>query len=115
MTTPMDINHPVSGNREFGIYNDAARPGEFTFYTMGVDRTSDILFDIANYRNNVYKKGDELWSNIQKNMIQFIINNGGQAETYTPKRVVARPRYMDVERYLKGQIDFPTLKTLLGC
>jgi len=115
MTTPMDINHPVSGNREFGIYNDQTRPGEFTFYTMGVDRTSDLMFRLLNSNNQVFDGGDALWSNIQKNMIQFIINNGGQAETYTPIQIIARPKYEDVKRFLRGEIDFPTLKTLLGC
>lgn len=48
-------------------------------------------------------------------MVQFIINNGGQSELYTPAKVIARPNYNQVQRYLRGEIDFPTLKLILGC
>jgi hypothetical protein len=116
ITTPLDYRHPVSGNREFGIYSDTAHPGEYVFYTMGVDRTSDIIFSIGNaevFGRPGFTKADNTWSTIQKNMIQFIIDNGGQSEKY--KQIKARPKWEDVKDYLLGNCDFAELKRRLGC
>lgn len=52
-----DFEHPVAGNRRFGIYSDPDRPGEFVFYTMGVDRIWDRGFDLfpmVRVRTNQY-------------------------------------------------------------
>ena len=45
MKTPLDFKHPVAGNRRVGIYSDPDHPGEYVFYTMGVDRAWDLIFD----------------------------------------------------------------------
>lgn len=82
---------------------------------MGVDRTSDLMFDIVNWRNLVFEGGDDVWSNIQNNMIQFIIDNGGDTELYGPPKIIDRPKYLQVESYLRGEINFTELKSLLGC
>lgn len=121
MTTPLDFGHPVSGNRRFGIYSDPAHPGEFVFYTMGVDRISDRAFSFGNWlQEHVVKKtgfddADRLWSNMQQGMVQFIQNNNGSASFYSNHNTTARPYWSDVEEYLKGIIDFPELKRRLGC
>jgi len=113
--TPLDYEHPVAGNREFGIYEDPTRPGEFTFYTMGVDRTWDITFASGNWTGAGFRSADKLWSNVQDKMIMFIKANGGQAEFYSQKSIIARPKWDDVKDYLYGNIDFATLKQRLGC
>lgn len=51
---------------------------------MGVDRTSDFMFSLINSDNSVFDGTDALWENIQKNIIQWLIQKGGQAENYTP-------------------------------
>jgi hypothetical protein len=38
-----DLEHPVSGNREIGIFANPGGTG-YTFHTMGVDRTTNWLF-----------------------------------------------------------------------
>jgi len=116
METPADHDHPVSGNREFGIYADPAHPGEYSLYTMGVDRTSDWMYSVLNWADNtVFDGADKLWSNIQKNMIQFINANGGSASYYYPQRIAARPKWGEVYDYLRGFQTFAQLKQKLGC
>ena len=39
----------------------------------------------------------------------------GQAEFYSQRSIIARPKWSDVEDYLKGIIDFAELKAKLGC
>jgi hypothetical protein len=120
MATPLDFSHPVAGNREFGVYRstDPLHPNEFVFYTMGVDRTSDWVFDLGNSMLNGFAKADQLWNSVQKNMINFINkpSSGGQAQYYgPPASVKARPKWDDVKDYLKGLITWETLKQRLGC
>jgi hypothetical protein len=111
MTSPVDYNHPVSGNREFGIFGSPATG--YTFYTMGVDRTSDYLFNAINPLVDGFGAADALWSNMAKNMAAYITSLGGVA-TVMPK-VVSRPNWSDVRDYLEGKIDFATLKKRMGC
>jgi hypothetical protein len=118
MISPMDGIHPVSGNRRFGVYADPNRPGEFTFYTMGVDRTSDWVRDIANtsiFGQQGFKAADALWSDIQKNMINKIKADGGQAQYYSEPNYIARPDYITVKDFLDGKISIEELKRKIGC
>ncbi len=118
MSTPQDLDHPVAGNREFGVYSDPSRPGEFVFYTMAVDRTSNIVNAIANsdfFGNNVFNGSDALWNDMQQNMINFVSSHGGQAQYYNPTTIIARPKYNDVEDFLRGIITYDQLKQRLGC
>ena len=115
METPFDEEHPVAGNREFGIYNVPSLPGEFTFYTMGVDRTWDLGSEIQNQLFNGFGHADALWQKVQQNLIAFINNQGGQASYYNNHQTIARPKWNDVKKYLRGEIDFNQLKVLLGC
>lgn len=39
----------------------------------------------------------------------------GTATYYFKPRIIARPKWNQVERYLKGEIDFIALKEILGC
>lgn len=121
MTTPLDFGHPVSSNRRFGIYSDPDHPGEFDFYTMGVDRIWDGTFAFGNWlkekatKQNGFDEADKLWTSLQTKMIKFITDNGGSATYYSRPRIIARPKWDQVERFLKGEISFVTLKAILGC
>lgn len=101
-------------NRCWGIFSDADHPGEFNFYTMGVDRTWDWIFATGNELFNGFEKADSLWSSLQQKTIQFVKNNGGQAEFYSKKIIKARPQWNDVKKYLQGEFDFTELKRRLG-
>ncbi|MBK8711317.1 MAG: hypothetical protein IPL97_05540 [Niastella sp.] len=113
--TLLDYEHPEGGNRRFGIYYDPDHPGEYVFYTMGVDRAWDWIFDWGNEPFGGFKRADSLWSSMQQGMIQFIQNNNGSATFYSSHNTIARPHWTDVEDYLKGDIDFMELKRRLGC
>ncbi|NNU33808.1 hypothetical protein HK413_06020 [Mucilaginibacter sp. S1162] len=115
MTSPLDFNHPVSGNREFGVYPDPNNPGSYTFYTMGVDRTSDWFFSTINTFNTVFNGADQLWTAMQGNMINYINTHGGHAQYYGRKNYIARPNYNLVKDYLNGKISLAQLKSKIGC
>jgi hypothetical protein len=48
-------------------------------------------------------------------MIKFINSNKGSAALFNKQRIVARPKWDDVGEFLRGEIDFDTLKTRVGC
>lgn len=112
ISSPLDNNHPVSGNREFGIFANPGGSG-YTFYTMGVDRTTDFFFGLGNTFNTGFNAADNLWKHVQQKMTSYVNNNGGQAFVHTP--IKARPKWEMVKKYLMGQITFTRLKELLGC
>lgn len=119
--TPLDFEHPVGGNRRFGIYSDPNHPGEFVFYTMGVDRIWDGTFAFGNWlkeqvtKESGFDAADPLWSSLQNGIIQFIQKKSGAASLYSKHNTIARPHWADVEEYLKDNIDFPELNRRLGC
>lgn len=120
--SPLDGYHPVSGNRRFGIYRSPTNPSEFTFYTMGVDRISTDLFNFGDWLNqNIlqsssgFENADELWTDMQTNMMNFVNSKRGSASLYSKQRVTARPLWGLVGQYLMGQISLDTLKLLMGC
>ncbi len=116
LTSPLDNTHPVSGNREFGIFQNPNAPGEYTFYTSAVDRTTDIITSILNNATNIgFSAADNLWRNVQKNMVNFINNNGGQAALFSPGEITARPDWDKVKKFLKGEISYDQLRIDLGC
>jgi hypothetical protein len=73
--TPRDLDHPVSGNRQFGfIVNE---DNSYTFYTRGADRTTN---EIA-YRLSTLAFGSahQLWFSLQGKITQFVNSNNGNA------------------------------------
>jgi hypothetical protein len=114
LTSPLDNNHPVSGNREFGIFGNASTG--YTFYTMGVDRISDWEFATADLVSfgAIFKGADALWTVMQNNMKNYINANGGNATINTP--VKARPFWNDVHNFLLGnKVTYQQLLAELGC
>ncbi len=80
MRTPQDFDHPVSGVREFGYYQDVN--GNYVYYTRGVDRVQN---DIQEWIGNVdglqqqFEEADVLWNKFQDNMVDFVNDFGGNA------------------------------------
>jgi hypothetical protein len=68
--------HPVSGNREFGVYRD--EDGAIVFYTRGADRptrwTDWRLEDL------VFERADILWRTLVRKVIAWVNHFGGAAE-----------------------------------
>ncbi|MGG9961875.1 hypothetical protein [Ferruginibacter sp. SUN106] len=124
LKTPIDYNHPVAGNREFGIYKstDVLHPNDYVFYTMGVDRISDEIFALGDWLNHKlagnptgFEIADKLWRNMQTKFIQFVISQGGQASFYSVPEIKARPKWNEVDQFLKGFQTWEQLKIKLGC
>ncbi|WP_207422820.1 hypothetical protein [Desertivirga brevis] len=114
LETPLDYEHPVAGNREFGVFKNS-NSEEFTFYIMGVDRTWDWQFALGNMGHAGFDAADNLWRNVQENMIKFINNSGGQASYYSQHEIISRPQWADVQEYIFGQITLEELKRRMGC
>jgi hypothetical protein len=73
--TPNDLNHPVSGNRQFGFVPGVA--GESIFYTRGADRVTTWVDDLA--ADIVFTAGHRVWISFQKKVAAFVNSNGGLA------------------------------------
>lgn len=82
--------HPVSGNREFGLLS---KQGLATrIYTRGADRAIDMLLPPE---DEVYEGADSLWKSFQQLVAQYVNDNGGKA--LVGKRVVKRPLWSEVK------------------
>ena len=77
--TPADLNHPVSGNRAFGVRAEGAT---FVAYTRAADRTT-TLADAA-LSSMVFDAAFRLWLSFQTRLMRLIIDNGGIAMMEPP-------------------------------
>jgi len=82
------LSHPVSGNREWGIFGND--DGSYTFYTRAADRTTDFTDPSFSY-----SLGDQLWQALQRGVAKTVNNNGGQATVEAP--VAIRPPWSKLE------------------
>lgn len=83
--------HPVSGNREFGLLK---KDGLATrIYTRGADRALAGMLDPN--EDTVYTGADKLWQSFQRLVAAYVINNGGKATVGT--RVVKQPLWSEVK------------------
>lgn len=109
--SPIDWNHPVSGNRQFGLVYEN---GKYVFYTRGVDRIAEsmdqFLGDLP-ILPSAFEGADELWTKFQENLQSFVNNpqNDGEAAVNGPK--IDRVDWELVMDVLKG--DKPVSD--LGC
>ncbi len=91
-------NHPVSGNRQFGLFQESN--GNWTFYTRGVDRvTANVLsglFDAVGFFG-----ADLLWNCIFNNVYDFLDDNSAnpleaKSENYRPKWEIVEDQILDL-------------------
>ena len=99
-----DGEHPVSGNREFGIEQN--NDGSYTFYTRGVDRiTTPFDSGIAQifYGDNAFDDPDALWNSFKTGVHEFVEINGGYSQQPTDfDNSISRPNWDDVRNVLEG-------------
>lgn len=94
--------HPVSGNREFGYYQDNS--GNYVFYVRGVDRIqrqSAATIASALFPSNPFQKADDLWNNFKQNLAGFVNSNGGSAIINSNE--IYRPDWNKVKQVLRGE------------
>jgi hypothetical protein len=123
LRSPLDVNHPVSGNRAWGIFPDRQNGG-YVFYTTGVDRINGVIETVGNTwaerlpLQSGFDKADALWRSLQKKMIDFINDpaHGGSATIYsgTPESIL-RPYWENLKLYFENTIDLTELRRRLGC
>jgi hypothetical protein len=89
--TPNDLNHPVSGNRQFGFFPTVA--GEFIFYIRGADRLTTFIDDF--FGETVFAGANNLWLSFQRRVTTFVNQNGGLATIESP---------------LSDRYDWPTIQ-----
>lgn len=82
--------HPVSGNREFGIRS--VGEGRYQIYTRAADRPTDKNFPME---STVFKGADKLWQSWQARVVDYVKANGGSATAAPP--VIHQPRWTEVE------------------
>jgi hypothetical protein len=90
--------HPVTGNREWGISQQAS--GSYIFYTRGADLASG--FGESQVPGFTYGKGDELWYSLQQRVAAWITSHDGQA--------AVRPKQGGDHRwaYVRALLKLPT-------
>lgn len=82
--TKKDWGHPVSGNREFGLFRNT--DGNLVIYTRGADRVAYLKEHTVNiltgwiWRKLVFYSQDRLWKSLLNNLVIYINNHGGKAE-----------------------------------
>jgi hypothetical protein len=81
--------HPVSGNRQFGLTQSAE--GRVRIYTRAVDR---VLASAVPGENIVFAGADNLWRSFQRNLSYTVNSTGGRAGIVPP--IVYRPTWADV-------------------
>lgn len=114
MYTPLDGNHPVAGNRQFGIFQSN---GAYYFYICGVDRTNDWVTTVANlnvFGNQAFSGADDLWHSVQSHILDFCDTHQGDA--FMAEERIARPEWTGVvKNFLLGQITLQQMKAALHC
>ncbi|MGB3181719.1 MAG: hypothetical protein WBB45_10035 [Cyclobacteriaceae bacterium] len=106
LEAPIDMNHPVSGTREFGIIEN--EDNTYTLYTRGVDRfTSNSQENIAFMIDLVttgfpspFQGADDFWKPLQMGVVNFVKDNGGQAVEGTV--IKERPDWDKIKEVLEG-------------
>lgn len=76
ISSPDDAEHPVSGNRMFGMTDNG--DGTFTFFTKGADVLTGPL-DESLGDPKAFTEADKLWESFRTKLVEFIENNGGHA------------------------------------
>lgn len=81
-----DLNHPVSGNRQFGFLeqdNDST-----IFYTRSADRITGSA--PAPQAGLIFDTADKLWRSLQRGVARYVNQNDGQAQVLPQAAVSQR-------------------------
>lgn len=124
MQSPLDGEHPVSGNRKFGIF--PLSDGSYELYIMGVDRiTGYFTTMVENVAGGtpagVLDGADTYWKSIINGAKNYINQNGGFAQLFsTPENGEFYRRFRwdsdyPVVKFLTKQINLQQMKEELHC
>lgn len=105
---PLNNNHPVSGNREFGF--TPLGNGSYNFYIRGVDRIDNKYVESLGSLTNPplpFLAADALWQSWQNGFASSITSNGGKATTQQP--TMNRPNWTAVLTALRTHRPLSTV------
>lgn len=105
---PLNGNHPVSGNREFGFVPISS--GGYTFYVRGVDRIDSRFAEFLGSVTNPpvpFLAADNLWQSWQNGLATSVNNNGGHASINQP--ITNRPNWTSVLAALQNNAPLATV------
>jgi hypothetical protein len=113
VTSPEDGEHPVSGNRTFGIQTDPVNGG-YTFYISGVDRATNGLFNLG---ADVFgwSSASSLWQNVMANVQSYVTDNGGTSGNYPNGFLDTVQDYDNMKGFLDGTDSLEQEMAALGC
>ena len=105
-----DKQHPVSGNREFGLIEN--NDGTYTFYTMGVDKVTgllDVLLQTAIGQtfpiyDPFFDNADKLWISLTEKVAKHVNDNGGNAKP-VPNKGGRISDFYNKARYILGEVS----------
>jgi RHS repeat-associated protein len=75
-----DFGHPLAGHRQFGLTSNGN--GSFTFFTRGIDSPYGMLDNMMS--KDIFEGAHQLWTNVMKNISNFVNNNGGSSVVNSP-------------------------------
>lgn len=103
--------HPVSGNRQFGLYPDVN--GCWVFYTSGVDRQTTWFHSIFG-GEFAFEEADNFWDCIISQVSDFVIANDGEVAQVTS--IHCRPDWAKIRESWKNYcFDPPTNQLIPPC
>ncbi len=79
--TPFDTDHPVSGNRQFGLRQDG---DDWIFYIRAADRATRFHYDLLG-EQAVFAGADTLWQEVSSNIALFANDENTGAAEVTPR------------------------------
>lgn len=112
---PLNWEHPVSGNRDFGYVQNTN--GSYTFYTRGVDRLTNGLGTAAQWISSQsgtttlspFAHADALWESFQSKISSYVNQNGGSATVVPAQK--NRPKWQDLADVIDGVKPLSTLSS----
>ncbi len=116
--TPLDGDHPVSGNRMFGIQSDTVNGG-YMLYLMGVDRVTGNFVSTVNSMLGaiVFNNADNWWNSIIAGTKNYINAHSGNSTLYSNNGVITKRIDWNGSfgQFLQKQLTLAQFKAISNC
>ncbi|MEO8171922.1 MAG: hypothetical protein ABI581_02520, partial [Sediminibacterium sp.] len=104
---PKNGDHPVSGNREFGVTTNP--DGSYTFYTKAADRVTSLLGSVINSGTTLqFLMAEGLWRSFQIGIKTWIDSNSGSSSIQEP--TIVNPNWQTIKGVINGSLPLSELR-----